>query len=83
MSATEIVHELSKLTRAERQVVLEKLRDLARQEDDDPTRDEGAIDLRKRGIGEGQAADLRARLQTFSDDWNRPEASIYDEDPAR
>jgi len=41
------------------------------------------VDLRSRGIGEAQAADLRARLKTFAEDWERPEAAIYDEDPAR
>ena len=42
-----------------------------------------AIDLRSRGISEGQARDLRARLKTFAEDWDRPEAAIYDENPAR
>lgn len=36
------------------------------------------IDLRARGIDEAQAADLRARLATFADDWNSPEIDIYD-----
>ena len=38
-----------------------------------------AVDLSARGIDEGQAADLRRRLKTFAEDWDRPEASIYDE----
>ena len=41
------------------------------------------IDLRTRGIDENQAADLRARLKTFAEDWTRPEADIYDEDSPR
>ena len=41
------------------------------------------VDLRGRGISEEQAADLRARLKTFAEDWERPEAAIYDEDSAR
>lgn len=41
------------------------------------------VDLRDRGIGEAQAADLRARLKTFVEDWDRPEASVYDENPSR
>ena len=41
------------------------------------------IDLRARGINETQAEDLRARLRTFAEDWNRPEADIYDENPTR
>jgi len=43
----------------------------------------GSVDLTKRGIQKAQAADLRARLKTFAEDWDRPEAAIYDEDPAR
>jgi hypothetical protein len=41
------------------------------------------IDLSARGIAETQAADLRARLKTFAEDWERPEADIYDENPPR
>jgi hypothetical protein len=40
-------------------------------------------DLLARGIDKVQAADLRARLKTFTEDWDRPEADIYDEDPPR
>jgi hypothetical protein len=36
------------------------------------------IDLRARGIDEAQAADLRARLATFAEDWSSPEMDIYD-----
>lgn len=42
-----------------------------------------SVDLHTRGIGEAQAADLRGRLKTFAEDWERPEADIYDKDPAR
>ena len=35
---------------------------------------------RDRGIEETQAADLRARLKTFAEDWDRPEMDVYDED---
>ncbi len=38
----------------------------------------GQIDLRTRGIDEEQAADLRARLATFAEDWGSPEMDIYD-----
>jgi len=41
------------------------------------------VDLRARGIDEPKAAELRARLKTFAEDWDRPEADIYDQDPAR
>ena len=37
-----------------------------------------SIDLRAQGIDKAQAADLRARLATFAEDWNSPEMDIYD-----
>ena len=37
-----------------------------------------AVDLRARGIDETQAADLRARLATFAEDWESPEMAVYD-----
>lgn len=40
--------------------------------------DSGLIDLRTRGIDEKQAAEWRARLATFAEDWDSPEMSIYD-----
>ncbi len=41
------------------------------------------VDLPARGIDEAQAAELRARLKTFAEDWDRPEADIYDKDTTR
>ena len=41
------------------------------------------VDLRARGIDERQAADLRRRLNAFSEDWDRPEMAAYDELPSR
>lgn len=38
------------------------------------------VDLAARGIEQGQAADLRARLSAFAEDWERPEMDIYDAD---
>jgi hypothetical protein len=37
------------------------------------------IDLRTRGIDQAQAAELRARLATFAEDWDSPEMNIYDD----
>lgn len=37
------------------------------------------IDLKKRGIDEHQAADLRHRLSTFAEDWDSPEMDIYND----
>lgn len=39
----------------------------------------GSIDLQARGINEAQAAELRARLTTFAEDWESPEMAIYDD----
>jgi hypothetical protein len=36
------------------------------------------VDLRSRGVDEAQAADLRARLRPFAEDWDRPEFDVYD-----
>lgn len=37
------------------------------------------VSLRERGIDEAQAADLRARLAPFAEDWDSPEMTIYDD----
>ena len=34
---------------------------------------------RARGIDESHAAELRARLATFAEDWESPEMAIYDD----
>jgi hypothetical protein len=41
------------------------------------------VDLRERGIQEPEAADLRRRLATFVEDWDRPEMAVYDDLPTR
>jgi hypothetical protein len=37
------------------------------------------VDLRARGIGQEQAADLRSRLGVFIEEWESPEMDIYDD----
>ena len=39
---------------------------------------ETSYDLRELGIDEAQAADLRARLRAFAEDWESPEMDVYD-----
>ncbi len=75
MSVAQIIDELPKLTAAELQAVRRKLAEIATENP--------AVVLHDRGMDEIQAADLRSRLKTFAEDWERPEASIYDETPAR
>jgi hypothetical protein len=38
----------------------------------------GSVDLTERGIDESDATNLRARLATFAEDWERPEMGAYD-----
>jgi uncharacterized protein (DUF3084 family) len=75
VSATQIIEELPKLTAAELKAVRQKLAEIVSEN--------SAVALHDRGIDEVQAADLRSRLKTFAEDWERPEASIYDEDQTR
>ena len=37
------------------------------------------IDLRAHGIDEAQAAEIRARLAAFAEEWDSPEMAIYDD----
>jgi len=37
------------------------------------------VELRERGINEAQAAELRAQLETFVEDWNSPDMDLYDD----
>jgi len=39
----------------------------------------GQVDLRARGIDAQQAADLRAQLAPFADEWNSPDMDVYDD----
>ena len=41
------------------------------------------VDLRERGIDESQSADLRRRLTTFVEDWDRADMTAYDDLPSR
>lgn len=75
MSVAQIINELPKLTAAELQAVRRKLAEI--------TAEDSAVALHDCGMDEVQAADLRSRLKSFAEDWERPEASIYDETPAR
>jgi hypothetical protein len=38
----------------------------------------GYIDLPARSIDEAQAAELRAQLGTFAEEWNSPDMDLYD-----
>ena len=75
MSAAQIIDELPRLTTAELQAVRRKLAEISAES--------SPLALHDRGMDETQAADLRSRLKTFAADWERPEAAIYDENPAR
>jgi len=38
----------------------------------------GDVDLSAQGIDPEQAAELRARLASFTEDWDQPEMDVYD-----
>lgn len=38
----------------------------------------GSVDLAQRGVDRDQASDLRQRLASFAEDWERPEMDVYD-----
>ena len=82
MSAAQIIDELPLLSEAEREAVLKRLLELSGEVRKNPA-PYRAVNLTDRGIHEAQAADLRNRLKTFAEDWNRPETAIYDEDRPR
>lgn len=75
MSVAKIIEELPKLTAAELKILRRKLEEISPEN--------SVVALHDHGIDEVKAADLRSRLKTFAEDWERPEASIYDEKPAR
>lgn len=66
--------EIPRLSHADREAIMRRLLEMETS---------NGVELHERGIGQVQAADLRARLKTFAEDWERPEADIYDENPAR
>lgn len=37
-----------------------------------------SVDLAENGIDEQHAAELRQRLKSFAEDWDRPEMDLYD-----
>jgi hypothetical protein len=74
MSRAEIISEIPKLSHADRREITRRILEVE---------GNNGVDLRARGVDENHAAELRARLKTFAEDWERPEANIYDQDPAR
>ncbi len=38
-----------------------------------------SVNLSERNLDSSQAAELRARLRSFAEDWDRPEMDVYDE----
>jgi len=69
MSTIEILNELAKMTPAERREIAQRLAEM----------EGGKVDLRSRGIDTHDAAELRARLQRFAEDWDSPEMNAYDD----
>ena len=74
MSRAEIISEIPKLSHADRREIMRCILDVE---------GNNGVDLPARGIDETQAAELRARLKKFAEDWERPETDIDDQDPPR
>jgi len=68
MSTAELLNELAKLTPLERQEIVRLLAQM----------DGASHDLQVRGIDAEAAADLRAHLERFAEDWDSPEMTDYD-----
>ena len=69
MTAIEILGELAKITPAEPREIAQRLAEM----------EGGAVDLSRRGIDTHAAAELRASLQQFAEDWDRAEMNAYDD----
>jgi hypothetical protein len=89
MSSTETINAIKGLSEEQRQRALQIKTQIDKMEAElqailrETGNQQAVVDLPSRSIDETQAADLRARLKTFSEDWDRPEAAIYDQSPAR
>lgn len=75
----QILETIRVLAPDEQQAVLKFAESLQGEKSSGLLASESSVDLASRGIGEAQAAELRSRLQTFAEDWNRPEMAAYDE----
>ena len=69
MTAIQILGELAQMTPAERRKIAQWLAEM----------EGNAVDLSRRGIATHAAAELRASLQPFAEDWDSPEMSAYDD----
>ena len=89
MRTTASINGAAGLSEAQRQRVLQIKAQIEKLEAEmeailpEPETQRAVVELRSRSIDEPQAADLRGRLKTFSEDWDRPENSVYDQSPAR
>lgn len=75
----QILETIRVLAPEKQRAVLKFAESLQNQASSDFSSADNSVDLVSRGINEAQAAELRSRLQTFAEDWNRPEMVAYDE----
>jgi hypothetical protein len=89
MSATETMNAIKGLSEEQLKQVLQIRTQIETLESElqailgKPGVQQAVVDLPSRSIDQTQAADLRARLKTFAEDWDRPETAVYDQSPAR
>lgn len=77
MNAIAIVEKLNELP-PERVAEVMDFIDFLRQREQSKQKTEGAVDALG-GMTRAEAAELRARLETFAEDWDKPEMDIYDD----
>lgn len=75
----EIKRAISHLSDAELAELRTWYEQFAAAREDAQVKADGPVDLASRGIDPAQAADLRTRLQTFAEDWERTEMDAYDD----
>jgi hypothetical protein len=74
-----IIEIIRVLAPEKQQAVLEFAEFLQNRQRLNPKPNTGSVNLTERGIGIEQAGELRSRLQTFAEDWERPEMAAYNE----
>ncbi len=75
----QILETIRVLAPDQQQAVLQFAESLQGEQGSSLSAAESSVNLASRGIGEAQAAELQSRLQTFAEDWNRPEMAACDE----
>lgn len=69
MSTAEILDELARMSPAERREIARRLAEM----------EGGTVELQTHGIDARAAAELRASLERFAEDWDSADMNVYDD----